>query len=392
MKKYFFLLLIIGIFLAPSISYANEESVYNETTTTLLDSLYSDIDLYKLDMYMNSSPFYEVFGYMSVKDFILDVLNGDYNLDINNIFTYLKDSFFLSFRENIFLISSILILSILASVTNTLNASFMSKEISKVTFFAIYLALSATILRTFFNIIETSTTLISTVVTFMNGMLPIIIILLSLSGGILTSSIISPFLILIINTFSSVMNYFVIPSAITAFIISSIDNMMEDIDISYLTKFIKQIIMITIGLFSVLFLGLLGLKGSIFSSIDGVGFSTLKFAISSAIPIVGNLLSQSASSVMGFVVIIKNCVGLIGTLTLVFLVSAPLIEMATLIICFKISSIIAQPISDKRISSYLNETSSFLTLVFASLLVCVLMFILLIGIVGLLGNYTAMYR
>ena len=60
--------------------------------------------------------------------------------------------------------------------------------------------------------------------------------------------------------------------------------------------------------------------------------------------------------------------------------------MLCLIVTFKISAFLSQPITDARISKAINDTSGFLSIIFACFLVVSILFIMLIGIVSMIGG------
>ena len=262
----------------------------------------------------------------------------------------------------------------------------MNKEISEIAFFGIYLVLVAAIIKTFFNTVTIAYSLVKAITGFMNVLLPIIIILLNLSGNIFSGNIISVSLVFIINLFASAMTYFIIPTLSFGFILSIIDNLLADINISYLVSFIKQSVLFIMGIFSCLFIGILSIQGSLFASLDSLSLKTAKFAVSKLVPVLGSLISDSTDTVIGFIKVIKNSVGLIGVLILISLLIIPFMHMICSIVTLKISAFLSQPLTDSRVSKALNDASSFLSLLFGCFLMVAVLFIMLIGIIAMIGG------
>lgn len=375
--------IIIGITLILLIC---TKGVYAADSNAFVDDVYNKIDLYKLEMYTNNETFHSMFGYSDIKTFIKDCLSGNFEMDFDAFFTYIKNTFFNIFKSNLSLIGTVVVLSVMCSLINVLNSSFMSEEISEIAFYGVFIVLISVILKTFVSIINISKELITTIVTFMNVLFPIILSLMYISGQIVSSSAISPSLVFIINAFSSVMVYFVIPVLSFGYVMLIANNLFKDIDFNYLIKFIKQSVTFVISGFALLFSGFVSLEGRLFSSVDRVSVHTLKFAVSKLVPVIGGFLSDSADTVIGFVSVIRSSIGVISTFILLALLISPLLNMFVNIVCFKISAILVEPITDKRISKTLNDTASFLTLFFISFIVCLVMFIFLIGVVTMIGG------
>ena len=135
-----------------------------------------------------------------------------------------------------------------------------------------------------------------------------------------------------------------------------------------------------------MFVGILSIQGSLFASLDSLSIKTAKFAVSKLVPVLGSLISDSADTVIGFVKVIKNSVGLIGVLILISLLLIPFMHMLCSIVTLKVSAFLSEPLTDPRVSKALNDASTFLSLIFACFLVVAVLFIMLIGIIAMLGG------
>lgn len=384
MKKTIIIFIFILIITLPCTIIYGENN--DEDYSAITDSIYEKSQIYKLDLYTNDNNFYDLFNYNNIKNFIHDVVSGNYSFDYHNFINTVKDMFFLTLKESLSILTTFIALSVFLSMINLLNTSFMNKEISEIAFFGIYLVLVAAIIKTFFNTVTIAYSLVKAITGFMNILLPIIIILLNLSGNIFSGNIISVSLVFIINLFASAMTYFIIPTLSFGFILSIIDNLLTDINISYLVSFIKQSVLFIMGIFSCLFIGILSIQGSLFASLDSLSLKTAKFAVSKLVPVLGSLISDSTDTVIGFIKVIKNSVGLIGVLILISLLIIPFMHMICSIVTLKISAFLSQPLTDSRVSKALNDASSFLSLLFGCFLMVAVLFIMLIGIIAMIGG------
>lgn len=378
----FFVLLLLLLISSPCYGKENNNTDYSSLT----NAIYEKANMSKLDMYGTSLGNDNIFMYSNFKEYVKDIASGNYKFNYDEVLGNLKDLFFRGLKDNIKILVNIIALCIFLSLINLLNTSFMEKEISDIAFFAVFLALISFIIKAFFNIITLSYTLIKTITGFMNILLPIIIILLNLGGNVFSGNIISISLVFALNFFASIMTFFIIPAISFGFILSMVNNLLIDINISYLISFIKQAIIFVMGMFATLFTIIMSTQSIMFSSLDSFLLKTTKFTISSLVPIMGSLISDSADTVIGFVKVIKGAVGVFGVFILLSIVLVPLLNVLCFGLMLKFSSILCEPIVEQRVSKTLNEASSFVMLLFACFLVCVVLFIILIGIMAMIGG------
>ncbi len=89
----------------------------------------------------------------------------------------------------------------------------------------------------------------------------------------------------------------------------------------------------TIGLFSTVFSGLLSLQQMVTAAGDSVGVKVARFSLSSFVPVVGGLLSEAYTTVMGCAGLLRTVVGGFGLVAVVLIVAPPLFSC----ICWSVS-------------------------------------------------------
>ena len=138
------------------------------------------------------------------------------------------------------------------------------------------------------------------------------------------------------------------------------------------------------------FIGILGLSGFATSAVDGLGVKTLKFAVGNFIPVVGGMLTDSIGTVMTSTVILKNAIGTTGVITVILMCAMPLIKILALIVLYKLSAGLIEPLCDKRMTLMMSEAGNCLTYVFLILLAVTIMFVLGTAIMLSIGNRITM--
>ena len=88
-----------------------------------------------------------------------------------------------------------------------------------------------------------------------------------------------------------------------------------------------------LGLFSTLFSGLLSVQQMVAAAGDSVGVRVARFTLSGFVPVVGGLLSEAYTTVMGCVGLLHTVIGAFGTVAVVLILAPPLVSC----ICWNLS-------------------------------------------------------
>ena len=174
-------------------------------------------------------------------------------------------------------------------------------------------------------------------------------------------------------------------------IISIISNLSTRIEFSKLSELGRQVIAFTISAALTIFIGIITIYG-IGSKIDGLTIRTAKFAVDNFIPIVGGFLSDAVEAVVGCSAILKNGIGFIGLLTLLFICILPILRILVLLLVYKLVAVAIQPIGSSNLVELFNQVSKSLLLLLISLISAATMFFITITIVVEAGNNLLMLR
>jgi stage III sporulation protein AE len=88
-----------------------------------------------------------------------------------------------------------------------------------------------------------------------------------------------------------------------------------------------------LGLFSTLFSGLLSVQQMVAAAGDSVGVRVARFTLSGFVPVVGGLLSEAYTTVMGCAGLLHTVIGAFGTVAVVLILAPPLVSC----ICWSLS-------------------------------------------------------
>lgn len=126
----------------------------------------------------------------------------------------------------------------------------------------------------------------------------------------------------------------------------------------------------------VVFSTYMSITGAVNGSTDLAALKTAKVVISSAVPVVGGILSDSSEAVLLSMGVIKNVAGIYGMLAVLSIFMEPFVKIGIHYLLLKSSAVICSVFDDKQISSLADSFSSAMSLLLAVIAVgCVLVLI-----------------
>lgn len=277
---------------------------------------------------------------------------------------------------------SIIAIGILCSLIKNLQDSFSSKGISEIAFYACYTVVIILITRSFLISIEVAKQVICDTTNFMNAILPILVSLTALSGGVIEASTLDPVVLSVVVIVPKIYKDVIIPLVLISFVLQFVNNLSSEQKIDNLCKMIKKITLWIQGLLITVSISIVAIRGLTSNTLDAVTLKTTKFAVDNFIPIVGKSFSDAITSVASYSLVIKNAVSAIGLFVIIMMILYPVIKMVLMIFIYKLAAAIIEPISDKRIVNAVSQTGECMVVLLSGVLAVSLMFFILIGVMA----------
>jgi len=319
-----------------------------------------------------------------IKTYIKD---GKGNLSFDTILNAVLSIVFKEVKSVLKLVVSIVTISIICSLLKNLQDAFSDESISQVAFYACYALIIMILSKSFIISISVAKEVITNISDFMSALLPILITMISLSGGITSAATLDPIVLGSVIFIPKVYSNVIIPMILMGFVLEFANNISEEHKITSLCNLLKQCIIWFQGIIITVFIGLLTIRGITSTTIDAVTLKTAKFAVDNFIPIVGKAFSDAITSVAGYSLIIKNAVSAIGLIVIILILLHPLIKLILMTFIYKLSAALIEPISDSRITKSLEAAGNSMILITSCVLTVSLMFFILIAIMASAGKF-----
>jgi len=322
---------------------------------------------------------------LDFKDTVIQIISGEFEPTGELIIRLIKEQIgytFTSCRSN--LIHMILIAFIAALFTNFSNI-FQSKQISEMSFYVMYLMLIALAMNSFQILIDWVGEGVNSISGFMGVFCPIYFAAVAMAKGSVTAVAFYNLVLFVIWLVEMIIGRFLLP-VIHVYIMAQVLNHLSEED--YLSKFAELLEIAVSWILKTFVGGIVGLnlvQGLINPAIDTVKRSVITRG-AEAIPGIGDALGGTAEVVAGTAVLIKNGIGMTGAVICFTLCVVPLIQAALIVLMYKLSAAVIQPISDKRVIGCLESVAEGGRLLLRVIFTTGLLFLLTIVIVATLTN------
>ncbi len=352
MKKGFYLILILLICLS---SFNSTNIVYADALSDNINDQMQNLDLIKFEEFFNNicnlPDGTTFFGYVN------GLLEGRYNLNFNNIFSYLLNSIFHSCKEFVPTFVSIVAISLFCNLMQKIKGDFVNESVGEVIIFVCLMSIIMLLTSQIISLWQNTKNIIENIAKLTEIMSPIILTLMVASGGNVSASVYKPVVAFLSNGVVSVFLYAIIPLVgimLVFNIISSFSNTIKfDKYIGLSSGVIKWIIGLIITIFTI-FLSVQGITSATF---DGITIKATKYAISNSVPLVGGFIRDGFDLVVAGSVLIKNVMGITGVFALFYMILSPVLQILAFSFLLKLVSAIIQPIADKKITCFCEGMS-----------------------------------
>ncbi|MEJ8553695.1 stage III sporulation protein AE [Tepidibacter sp. Z1-5] len=384
MKKRVFVGVLIMFFLMTNLAYAQSDEKVD--INKYIDNQLKTIQIDRLQKTFENE---QVIKNVNLKDFIIDVMKGKKNILEIIDKAQVKNYLFKEIKFNFKILVTILILSLISAILKNLDNSFSGTAISKVSNYTVFVLLISITFMGYKDVLEIARVTIDNMVNFMQIAIPIEMAFLVTLGFPVTSASLSPIFLGGIVFINIVFKTFLMVIMALSFSILIINNISSNINLKRLYNFTKQISVFTVGFLLTVYLGIISIQGIYVTSFDKFSIKTIKFAVD-FIPVVGGFVSDSIEILLSSSYLLKSVLGAAALVILVGICLIPIFKIVSIILVYKFSSIIVEPISDDNISTYLNEMANLMIIILSSVVAVGIMFFITIAILASIGNVTRM--
>ncbi|MBY0216727.1 stage III sporulation protein AE [Paenibacillus illinoisensis] len=320
------------------------------------------------------------------------LIPGNEGLSLKSVFVAIGTFMLHEILYNGKLLVTIVMLSVLSMILETLQTAFEKNNISKIAYSICYMVIIVIAINSFSVAIGYAKEAIEGMVNFMMAMVPLLFTLLASMGNIITVSVTHPLIIFMIHLVSTLIHIMVFPLLFFSAVLHLVSSISDKYKLTQLADLLRNISIALLGILLTMFLGVISVQGASSSVADGVSLKAAKYIAGNFVPIVGRTFADATDTVITASMLVKNAIGLTGVIIILFLCAFPALKILTLALIYNITGAIMQPLGDTPIVGCLQAIGKSMIYVFAALAAVGLMFFLAITILLTAGNLTIMMR
>lgn len=284
------------------------------------------------------------------------------------------------------LMATVLAVSVLGSYLQGLKDGFGSNSVANCAFYVCYIVAAGVTAAAFYQAAECTTAAVKNTAVFMRIIVPVMIGALAASGAAISAATLEPAMLGMIEMAVWITETVFVPAVMISAALNIVNGMSDKFKTDRMIKLLNNAVKWGMSIVLTVFVSLVGLKSIASSGADGLAIKLSKFAASNLIPVVGGILSESVETVMNCSALIKNTVGIVGIICLALIALRPILKIAAILILFRISAALAEPVSDPKIITCISRLGDSISVLFSILAAVTVMFIIVVTIMINAGN------
>jgi stage III sporulation protein AE len=308
------------------------------------------------------------------KDLIVKAVSGQLDLSLSNLGKRAAGILFHEITDNWRLIRNLMVIVVLCAVLQNLTDSFKNKGVGELGFYVGYMALVMVLFASFTNTIGIMTGVVKAMSDIMAAAIPIALGLLAISGSLSSASMFSPLFAFVIEALTLFVRHLLTPMLIFSTGLEIVNFLTEKKPLSNFAELIRKIADWSIKTIAVVFLAVLSIQRLSAPILNNVAMKTAKSA-ANAIPVVGGMISGAFDAVVYWGQAAKSGMLVALVIALVIAVSVPILKILAMLIIYKLTAAIVQPISDERIVDCLTSIGKSCALILQAGVTVAVMFI-----------------
>lgn len=216
-------------------------------------------------------------------------------------------------------------------------------------------AVACILLRPTHTMITLGVETVQTLSEYNKLLLPVLTAALAAQGGTTTSAALYTATTLFDTVLSGLLVSCMVPMVYIYLALSVVNAAVGDGTIAAVRNQTKSLLTWGLKISLYAFTGYISVSGVVSGTVDAAAVKAAKLGISSAVPVVGSILSDASESILVSAGIVKNSVGIYGLFAVLAIVIAPFLRIAVQYGLVKLTSGICAMFAEKRLTDLMTD-------------------------------------
>ena len=385
--RFFVKLLLLGFLMTGTTSPVLAEEVIPPTNSTELSS---QIDLSQMRGYLDQldADVLKAMPGFSLARMFDDLKSGTLDLSPEKLIQSLLGILGREILNSAPLIGKLLILAVLCAVLGQLQVAY-GGTVGKTAQVMTYLVLLSLALTSFREALSYATGTIDTMVGLMQTLFPVMLTLLISMGNLTSAALFKPLIMGSLTVLATMIKTGVLPLFFLAAVLRLFNHISDQFKLTKLAGLLEFGGKLSLGFIMTVFIGVMTIQGVTGGVADSVVFRTAKYS-ADLIPVVGKFFKDAVELVVTSGLLLKNAVGIIAMLAIIVICVAPLLKIFAMILVFRISAALIEPLGEKVLAESLQDMAKSLTFILVTVVAVAVMFFMTVAVVIGTGTFSVM--
>jgi len=387
MRRFFVKLLFFVVLMSGTTSPVLAEEVIPQTDAT---GITNQIDLSQMRGYLDQldADVLKAMPGFSLAQMFEDLKSGTLDLSPEKLVQSLLGILGREILNSAPLIGKLLILAVLCAVLGQLQVAY-GGTVGKTAQVMTYLVLLTLALTAFREALDYATGTIDQMVGLMQTLFPVMLTLLISMGNLTSAALFKPLIMGSLTVLATMIKTGVLPLFFLAAILRLFNHISEQFKLTKLAGLLEFGGKLSLGFIMTVFIGVMTLQGVTGGVADSVVFRTAKYS-ADLIPVVGKFFKDAVELVVTSGLLLKNAVGIIAMLAIIVICLAPLVKILAMILVFRISAALIEPLGEKVLSESLQDMAKSMTFILVTVVAVAVMFFMTVAVVIGTGTFSVM--
>lgn len=217
---------------------------------------------------------------------------------------------------------------------------------------------------------------------FLTAFIPIFAGIIAAKGRAVTAANFSSLMLLASQGLSSISSFIVIPLTGMQLSLSIGGSFVSGVNTSSLSKGVNKTSMWILSGASTVFLGVLGLQTLITAPADNVSTKTAKFVVGTAVPVVGNVVSEALGTFVGSLKLLGLSAAVYGIIVILMIMLPIIVDLLLWRLALVICRCAAELLSLPKAAELIRSAENCFSLVLGVSVLMVLLFVISIAVIS----------
>ncbi len=320
-----------------------------------------EINTDELEKSLEGVEYHSFYG--NISEIIDAILKNELTLDGASILENVIKLAFSAFEYAVKSVFGMLGIVIILSVVVKLK--LISGKVENICLLGGKIIFSVMLLNVSFIYIENIEKSLNGIASFTQTLTPIIITLMASCGLKGSLNALAPSSVLFSSVIIELAVKIILPLIILCSVITAVNCALSDNKLKGIADTVKSIVTWIMGGSFMVFSAIITIQGIIAGVSDGISLRSIKYAISTSVPVIGGTVSESFSAVLLSSFYLKGALGSAGIIAILGIVIAPILNIAVMCVVLRCFAGAIRPFSDAAVIELINGTVELLKLVVA---------------------------